>query len=286
MNYKIKNDFEYDISIVMAVYNRKELLLNTLCSFQNHSYGKNIQVILIDDASSEKLNINKNDYSFDVDLFHISSNDKKHINPCVPYNLGLMKATGRYIIIQNPECFHLDNICSDALNERLLPNTFRSYACYSLNISESCFDFIANDTKFLPIASPTDGESGWYNHPEHRPSGYHFCNLYHWETINKLEGFDLSFSDGRNFDDEEFLYRALNICDVQFVSNKVVLHQYHRSGPVASWRSYRVFLNYCMFKLHTKLKISVFFVRYFFVPLCFPFWIVSWIFKDTLKKLT
>ena len=97
----------HKISIVMAYYNRKEQLLFTLKTI-NDSHHKNIEVIIIDDASDESNRLENiiHNYPFYINLIRIEPTDKKHVNSCIPYNIGFKNITGDIVIIQNPEVCH------------------------------------------------------------------------------------------------------------------------------------------------------------------------------------
>ena len=95
------------ISIVLTHYNRTKLLKRTLESFK-HYFTDYVEVIVVDDGSRqeelEKLYELKRNYNFR--LISINPRDKWYSNPCIPFNLGISKATGDKCIIQSAECIH------------------------------------------------------------------------------------------------------------------------------------------------------------------------------------
>lgn len=265
------------LSIVMAVYNRQDLLDKTLNSFKHHGYASDVQVVIVDDASANPVVIDKGEYHFQIDLKRISLNEKKHVNPCIPYNIGIEMATAPIVILQNPECFHLNNIKENLIKEPIANGCFRSFACYSLSESE-LIDFSVHSQQpvLQKFAAPNDGESGWYNHSVYRPMAYHFCNAYHSEDLFQLGGFDVAYANGRNYDDEEFKYRAINYLGlrVEYSDSNVVLHQWHRSGGVVGRLSYASYKNGILFRLYTKKRINLVFVRTVLAPLLYLPWLV------------
>ena len=120
----------------MAYYNRKEQTLRTLDGFEKQYAGKyDFEVIIVDDNSNDenKLDEDINKYSFPINLIVITAEEKgDRINPCVAYNRGFKEAKGNIIMIQNPECYHLDNILHDSITNIQI-NIIRTYTCFGLN---------------------------------------------------------------------------------------------------------------------------------------------------------
>lgn len=120
------------VSIVMAYYNRLDQIQITLDSINKSSMKNDVEVIIVDDASDDghllKLLIYK--YNFGVKLIAINKEDKKWLNPCIPYNIGFQHATGDIIIVQNPEICHIGDVikyvCENINNEKYM--VFSVYA--------------------------------------------------------------------------------------------------------------------------------------------------------------
>lgn len=251
-------------SIVMTVFNREELLLKTLDSFRHHGYGKNLEVVLVDDASIQPLSLDVSKYDFMVKIIRVEPSEKKHINPCVPYNRGFDAATGEIVIIQNAECYHKCNIINYLeRNFQSLNGKYLSFACYSLTKEESLEDLTKFDS-YINTPVRSDGVSGWYNHSKYRPVGYHFCSALKKNDLKILGGFDLEYADGSCFDDDEFLYRVRKILDLEIVDEAFVFHQWHYvSGAHYTNKSLALpFLrNKLLFELYTKKGFSALFVK-------------------------
>ena len=94
------------ISIIIAYHNRRDQFIRTLRSIQY--FGK-AEVIVVDDASDEAERLE--DIS-GITLIRIPKEDKKWTNTCIPYNMGLARAKGDVIIIQNAECMYAGDIFS------------------------------------------------------------------------------------------------------------------------------------------------------------------------------
>ena len=100
------------ISIVTAYFNRKKLFTKTLESFEK-SNCKNFEVIAVDDGSHEEERLEDLMVKFPfLKVIRLEKKDRWYVNPCIPFNIGFKNAIGDKIIIQNPECFHSDDIIS------------------------------------------------------------------------------------------------------------------------------------------------------------------------------
>ena len=121
------------VSIVFAYHNRKEQLLVTLKTIENSQY-KNLEIIIIDDGSeaNQRLENIINNYKFLIKLKRLDPVNKSYHNSCVPYNYGLELATGKILIIQNPEVCHINDIISYVV-KNLTINDYMSFSCLSLD---------------------------------------------------------------------------------------------------------------------------------------------------------
>jgi len=221
------------ISIVMAYYNRLGLLRHTLKTF-TESQEKDFEVIIVDDFSSADHNIDNINAEFpslNIKVINMAKRGTKTwFNPCVPYNVGFRVSSGDKIIIQNPECYHYDDILSYTLSN-LTKNDYFSFGCYSLsrekteNLNETLkTEFIINKS----VSEDIVGDEGWYNHSIHRPVGYHFCSAIYKNQLDELGGFDERYAYGISWDDNEILERIKRKgLNVNILDNKIVLHQWH-----------------------------------------------------------
>jgi glycosyltransferase involved in cell wall biosynthesis len=229
-----------EFSIVMAYFNRKELIKNTLKSIEKSKYKKYIEIIIVDDASEDNQRLEDLDFDLNIKLIRIEKKDKTWINPSVPYNIGFKNATGNKIIIQNPECFHVGDIIESVM-KNLIDGIYLSYGCYSINknslnilkntlLNKNWTSKNINDNIQLKNKAVSfDGDDGWYNHIKYKPSYLHFCSAITKNDLEKIGGFDERFANGIAFEDNEFLYRVKKKLEIKFVSGPFVIHQYHNS---------------------------------------------------------
>jgi glycosyltransferase involved in cell wall biosynthesis len=233
-------------SIVMAYYNRKQLLLNTLYSISLSTIPKSdYEVIIVDDASSDehKLTDIENIYGLQIKVYRIELVDKWWVNPCVPYNLGFKYSSGDYIVIQNPECLHFGDMLL-YFNNYMDVNKYLSASCYSINQQMvNSISAVPKDTEYFkyigkiinPITShmiTLNGGLGFYNHPTYRPVHFHFTSCINRIELYDLGGFDMRYANGIAYDDNEFITRIRRKCMDMIIlpPSPLTLHQWHYSA--------------------------------------------------------
>ncbi len=231
------------ISIVMAYYNRIIQIKNTLRSISDSAHKSEIEVVIVDDASSDdhRLETIVGDFDLDIKLIRINPSEKKWVNACVPFNIGFKNASNDLIIFQNPECIHVGDIVSVSRN-LIRSNLYLNFGCYSTDkvtseklasLSKYDLDRVRNVLNPMVNRAPiTDGENAWYNHPLYRPSGLHFCSAIMKADLVDLGGFDEIYSQGVAYDDNELIVRIQRKkMDVSMISEPFVIHQFHETAP-------------------------------------------------------
>ena len=218
------------LSIVTAYYNRKELFLKTLDSIQASEKVDDIELIVVDDASkdSERLEDIQDNYKFPIHIIRQEPEDKTYINPCVPYNLGFAKAQGDRVLIQNPECYHVGDLISVAL-ESTTDDNYIAFAAYALSKQDTeNLGKKGTEVNLLNKVSNGGQDDGWYNHSTINPRPLHFASCITKKNLEELGGFDEAYAQGIGYDDDEFLMRIQRKgLKVQISDNPFVLHQNH-----------------------------------------------------------
>jgi len=247
-NIKTASDKSVDISIVMAYWDhRKPQTLNTLNGFQaNYANKIKFEVIIVDDNSSNKFKLLHSDvksFTFPIKIFEISEEDKgDRLNPCIAYNKGFEHATGRIVVIQNPECMHVGNILEHVLT--LQEDEYYSYSCYSLNNELLTHEFMSMSHKQQHNSVLNNKSSfftknekisiSWFNNPivPERNNGYHFCSAIYRSKLKLLGGFSKGFKNGYCFDDDEFRTSVEHILRLNVINQPphigFVAHQHHK----------------------------------------------------------
>jgi GT2 family glycosyltransferase len=208
------------ISIVMAYYNRRRQFIQTLESILKYSMQKDIELIVVDDASkeSERLEDIVSFISW-VKLIRLEPEYKSWTNPCIAYNVGFKEVKGNKVIIQNPECVHVGNIL-EYVENNLTDENYLTFSCLAVN---------ENGTW-----------KGWYNHPTIKPTNLHFCSAITKKNLDLLGGFDERFAHGLAYDDNEFLYRVKKSgLNVECIEQPFVRHQYHSKADHFANPNYR-----------------------------------------------
>lgn len=216
------------IIIVIAYYNRKQILNCTLNSIKKSKYWDNCNIIIVDDASDEIHKIN--DLNSDkIKVVEIEKNKKTWVNPCIPYNIGFNEIQNNtdIVIIQNPESYHAGDILA-YISKNINDSKYFSFSCFSLTK--------VNTDKLLKNESIKETKNNnafdlrnnnWFNHSIYNPTGYHFCSALTYNNLKKLHGFNEKFGNGIAFDDNEFLYRAEKIMTKNIIDEPYVYHLWH-----------------------------------------------------------
>ena len=232
------------ISVITAYYNRKKLFIKTLESIASSNTKENFEVIAVDDGSDEHERLEDLivKYPF-LKVIRLDKKNKWYNNSCIPFNEGFKAAKGDKIIIQNPECYHLDDVL-DYVSNNCNNKEYLSFACFSLDKDstdaielkynkETIETFINDETKH----SRKDGCFGWYNHSVKRPEAFHFCTAITSDNLRKLGGFDEMYSLGIGYDDNEFIRRVRKFLSLKFVDDIIVLHQNHYNPKSKSFQN-------------------------------------------------
>ena len=219
------------ISVVMAYYNRRRQLEYTLKTIAASRQRANVEIIVVDDFSSEEHHLNDlcdqwPQLKITVIAMRKLVDKKTYCNPCVPYNVGLRASRGDQVVIQNPECCHqgdvLDYVANHLTDDLYL--SFHTYGC----TKEDLVDLYAG----RPITMFSHSKKArWYNHATERPSAFHFCNAITRKNLKQLNGFDETYSRGHNYDDAELVARVKTLgLAVTFVADPWSIHQYHHKS--------------------------------------------------------
>lgn len=221
------------LSVVMAYYNRKHLLFNTLKSIALSSVSKSdYEIVIVDDGSDPDQALTHSDFEgLPVRLVSIGKQEKTWVNSCVAHNRGIDLASGECVIIQNPECYHVGDVLKYAV-EHISNEYIISFCCY--NVSKDQLHFVDEGNPgaipLLNIGCDQEYKASWYNHPIYRPVAFHFCNAISLENLRDLNGFDERMGKGIAYEDNEFLTRLgrkgipIIFPDLKF---GYVLHQFH-----------------------------------------------------------
>lgn len=221
------------LSICMTYYNRRSLLVNTLNSIRKYKKDHDMEVLIVDDASDDIHRIDDlvEQYSdLNLTLYRFEPSEKWWTLQIPPHNKLIAMATGDVIIQQGAECYHANDIITDAL-ENTKDNEYRVYGCYAL--TENNTDNLENPEYQIKINNECNWSTiyekgGWYQHSVYRNGQLNFCTSITKKDLRELGGFDERFSLGIGYGDNEFITRIKRKgMEVLSLDNLYVYHQYH-----------------------------------------------------------
>ena len=218
------------VSIVMAYYNRKQLFIETLKSISKSTY-KDIEVIAVDDASEEKERIEDLMMKFSfLKVIRLEKENKWYHNSCIPNNVGIAKASGDIIMIQNPEYYHVHDVL-DHIMETVTDFNYVSMSAYSIDEEHTKIFMSTKNKKAFFDTFPQQHVKeymGWYNHSIYNKTYFHFCVALTRKNIKNLGGFDERFAYGIGYEDDDLINRVKRLGLEMIISDNVsVIHQWH-----------------------------------------------------------
>ena len=260
------------VSIVMAYYNRRDLFYLTLKSIAN-SKVSNLELIVVDDCSTEEERVEDlvQEFPF-LKVIRVERKGKWWINPCIPFNMGIAKATGDIIVLQNPECIHVGDVLTHIV-QNLTDDNFLSISAYALDKKHTGLIWGVPPKRMrswvggLPqkqygIPDANYGENiGWYNHPKYRAVYFHFCSAITKKNLDKLGGFDERYAMGIARDDGEFVDRVKRLkLEMTIPTEVMVIHQCHTKVRRFSEITYPhgIKKNMMIYKLLTSKENSIY----------------------------
>jgi len=233
------------VSIILPYYNRKDLIIKTLKSFEYFYHDRNLEVVIVDDVSSDNHRLEDIITDFNLNIKLVRLENKTGINPCYPYNVGVRESSGDIIVLSSPETFHTTNmflITNDF--EKLTNDTYLLMSVFCLTnlgiVSQIFSDFseqIKEIDKIKELFYVNLGENGytfnnrfgsWYSHSEIKPSSLNFFTALTREKFYELSGFDERFRFGTGYDDDDFRDRLIEAnTDFIYYDNAIAIHVNH-----------------------------------------------------------
>jgi glycosyltransferase involved in cell wall biosynthesis len=190
------------LSMVIPVYNRKELLNNVLRSI---NMTGDIEIIIVDDGSDQKI-----DSEYKVIRLERST---KWRGPCIAYNEGFKAATGDVIMINSSECVHVGDVTGYVF-KNFKENDYFAFSTYMMNEDEN-------------ITAPRF-DNFWGVHST-VGNFIPYCGVISKKNMDILGGYDEKFVKGIGFDDYDFTHRVKNLgLDIKVIDDPYVIHQWHK----------------------------------------------------------
>ena len=222
------------VSILITYYNRKNLLKKTLDSIIKSKYINDTEILIVDDASSEKNRIEdliEKYNNYNITIFRFEKKDKWWNLQIPPHNKLISMATGDIIIQQGAECYHSGDIIKDAI-KNIKDNMYRVYGCYALNQQNTKELYFTTKNDYILEKKNNVGFSfekgGWYQHSVLNNRCLNFCTAITKKDLLELGGFDERFSNVLAFGDNEFILRIVRKkMNIVCIDDLYVYHQFH-----------------------------------------------------------
>lgn len=210
------------------------MLINTLQSINHFKKENLIEIIIVDDGSSEEHQINDIVELFpnlNINLI-VLKRDNKWRGACIAYNTGFNVATGDVILINSAECLHIGDIIG-YVYANIKSKNYISFSTYqSTPVLNKIFCNINWDEesileKLLSIMHPF--ENDWQVHSKKSEVTYiPFCAALTRKNMEELGGYDERFVEGIGYDDYDFTDRIRNLeLKMEVVDAPFVVHQWH-----------------------------------------------------------
>ena len=194
------------VSICMPYYNRQERLNDALLKYEELYSDLDLEIIIVDDGSDEHVEV---DTTFPHTVLTLPKSPPR--NPCIPINLAVAQASGRYILLTSPEIVHRTDVIRPMIAEW---DTNLDY------VSAQVFD---HDRGYLTgdVARKKGSRQPY-------PEGAEFphCALFTKELFVAAGGYDPDYRNGRGLDDNDFLWR-LYYAGARFKSVPGVVYHVH-----------------------------------------------------------
>lgn len=247
------------VSVIIPVYNQKHRLKMVLKAFNNQSYDKWFEVVVVDDGSTDNvkefiidLNINYN-----ITYMKLEKNSGRSISR----NKGVSIAQGDILIFCDADRIPCDNFISEHVKSHLTNNDEKvvmgkivelflhnfedEYERYISNVNLKDLFIYARDFNYYNYIENmydsngnTDVKVAWVS--------LFTCNFsITKEIFKKIQGFDEDFTLW-GFENFELGYRLSNM-DVKYILNRKAenFHIFHRADRTGSRRdeSFKVFMS-------------------------------------------
>jgi len=222
------------ISIVMPYYNRRKLLIATLKSIVYYKGDWPIEIIIVDDGSTEKVNDIRDLFpQLDINLIVVERSAKWR-GPTIAYNIGFNAVKGDVVLINCPECIHIGNII-EFVNNYLGPKMYISFSAYAATpkMNDVFCNINWQDERSISNAHRSIEGGSWRSHSTNYTL-IPFCAAINTEDMETLSGYDERFESGIGYDDYDFTDRIKNLgLDSYLVDDPFIIHLDH-PAPVYS----------------------------------------------------
>lgn len=216
-------------SFIITYYNRTSLHA-ALASFEHHYKGRtDYEVLILEDKKTVndvvehgKLMLILNRFKKTVPVINHCMTFDNYACPCSSMNYGVAIAQGKFIIITNPECFHVENVLK-GLDEEFAKdqNVYVNCACINTFQIQGGLDTLKD---FVFKQGPKDS---WYQHSVVHNRALNFCTAISKEKYIEVMGFNELFDKGLGRADVEFVSRVRRVCKLVYRDDLLTAHIAH-----------------------------------------------------------
>lgn len=226
------------LSVIMACFNKRQILINTLRSIEHFGVNYPMEIIVVDDASDEKIDdIPVLFKELNIRLIIIKRKVAKWRNPTNAMNTALNFVRGDAVMINNADCLHMGDIIGYVFRNF----NFSSYLTFSAykgaKLPTGIFDDIDwNDEamvkKLFDNVHPEISDN-WHFHTLTNPSYDKFSYIPYvavlsTKNMEALSGYDERYSGGIGLEDSDILVRIHNLgLKIIHVDYPFCVHQKH-----------------------------------------------------------
>ncbi len=221
---QLKKNFEYDLSIVIPVFNQINYTKECIESLSN-TLDRKIELIIVDnDSTDDTSKVLKNYFHSLIDL-------KPIFNPInfgfpIAVNQGLEIAKGKYILIANNDIVFTDNWFERMIAAAESDSKVGLVGPTSNEVSglqrDSNADYSGIEEMHQYAKEIGEKNRGAY---QNFPRIAFLCTLIKKEVIEKIGGLDERFSPG-NYEDDDFCLRAQLAGYKTLIAKDVFIHHY------------------------------------------------------------
>lgn len=210
------------LSVIIPVYNVEEYLTQCIESVLNQIYLCKLEIILVDDGSTDK-STDICDYYAAKD-YRIKVIHKINEGTSVARNVGIDAATGDYIVFLDADDFWIENTIQDFIKvaEETQADIIIGNAVKYLN-AEGKFSLYPNNLKYNPLYKSTYDKLLYILHPKNR------FQWHIWKCFFKaklIKNNRLYFKEGLLFQDAEWLPRVFSKAkSIEFVDTIFVCYR-------------------------------------------------------------
>ncbi len=193
------------VSVIIPVYNRAHIIMNTLDSIINQSY-KNIEVIIVDDCSSDSEQLRQVIENYHINIVYIRH--RKNLHGGAARNTGIEASSGDYIAF-------LDS------DDLWAPNKIESCVRYDVDDNEILYSKILDREKVYPSYA-FDNNLNVDEYLLVERQSMQTSSLFMKVEFAKRVMFDPSL---KRFQDTDFIIRAQKLCGARFtLVNEVLVY--------------------------------------------------------------